>query len=135
MTEQKQKYTTKETLSNTAVKVYDYIVSYKHLHDGIPPTLREIVEFIPEISSTSHASHHLKFLERAGLIKRDPAMSSRNILVTNGQWRIKTTTMQTYFPNTEAKILTAMNITGHPRGCRCTRCLVIREEPQFEARP
>ena len=58
-------------LTGRQQEIWDYLVDYVDQH-GYPPTVREIGEAVGLASpSTVHA--HLANLERAGLLKRDPA--------------------------------------------------------------
>ncbi len=60
-----------EMLTGRQQEIWDYLVDYVDQH-GYPPTVREIGEAVGLASpSTVHA--HLANLERAGLLKRDPA--------------------------------------------------------------
>lgn len=62
--------------------IYDFIVQFKAAHDGISPTIREIMAAC-DITSTSVTSHHLMMLERAGRIVRykGDRGATRNIML------------------------------------------------------
>lgn len=65
--------------------IYDAIVQYKMVHDGIPPTIRWLMETL-DISSTSVVSHHLRKLEQASKIEMEGEGRSRQIKVVGGRW-------------------------------------------------
>jgi hypothetical protein len=72
-------------LPESARAIYAFIIAYKTAHDGIPPSLREIVEECG-IASTSVASYNLNKLQAAGLIRINPETRARNIEVVGGRW-------------------------------------------------
>lgn len=61
-----------------------YIVRHKLEHDGVAPTVREIVEEAG-ISSTSVVCYHLGLLEAEGRIRR-MKKEPRAIAVVGGRW-------------------------------------------------
>jgi repressor LexA len=60
-------------LSEKSVEIYDVIVEHTELH-GWAPSVREIGERVG-LTSTSTVHHHLRRLERHGLIVRGPRQS------------------------------------------------------------
>jgi len=56
-------------LSPRQQDVLDAIVSYKRDHDGVAPTIRELMVAV-DLNSTSAVSYHLDRLERKGYIVR-----------------------------------------------------------------
>lgn len=72
-------------------RVYKFIVSYKKIHDGNSPTIREIGDACG-ISSTSVVVYWLIRLEDQGLIRRpEPPVGNRyatKIEVVGGEWRL-----------------------------------------------
>jgi predicted transcriptional regulator len=62
-------------------RVFEFIVAFKHEHDGNSPTIREIMVNC-RISSTSMVCFYLNQLVAKGLIKRPDA----NIEVVGGKW-------------------------------------------------
>lgn len=77
-----------EALPETAQTIYNYLVIYKAEHDGISPTVQEIMTGA-RLASISNIGNHLAMLERAHLIKRLPG-TSRGIMVTGGRWQMDT---------------------------------------------
>lgn len=69
--------------------VFDYIVEYKSAHDGIAPSLDDIMQAVG-ISSKSVAMHHLHKLERNGRIRRPEYGANRHIEVVGGRWELIT---------------------------------------------
>jgi SOS-response transcriptional repressor LexA len=72
-------------------RVFDFILKYKHEHDGNSPSFREIGEACG-ISSTAVVSYWLKRLETQGLIllPEDPgAHTNRRIEVVGGCWMME----------------------------------------------
>jgi repressor LexA len=67
---------------NIQQQIYQFIVTFLREHHR-PPTNREIGVAL-NINSTGHISHHLKELEKKGLIERE-ARKSRGIKLTNAQ--------------------------------------------------
>jgi SOS-response transcriptional repressor LexA len=70
---------------STTSRVLRYIILYKRRHDGVAPTVREIMDACG-ISSTSVVAYHLKRLEAAGKIICGDFGSSRAIEVVGGRW-------------------------------------------------
>ena len=70
-------------MNDTAEGVYEFILRYKALHDGVAPTLREI-GVACGINSTSVVAYNLGKLEAAGKIKLSGG--SRGIEVIGGRW-------------------------------------------------
>lgn len=67
--------------------VLAYIVEYKTAHDGISPTLREMMTAL-DISSTSEANRAVRELVKQGRLKLHPRRGkNRNLMVVGGQWR------------------------------------------------
>jgi len=66
-------------------RVFQFIVTYKREHDGISPTLREIVE-AGLASSTSHAKDVLITLYGDGRIDFAKGSAPRAIMVVGGRW-------------------------------------------------
>lgn len=64
--------------------IYAYIVRHKLEHDGVSPTVREILVEVG-ISSTSVVCYHLGLLEEAGKIVRMEG-EPRGIVVVGGRW-------------------------------------------------
>ena len=58
-----------EKLTHTQQKVYDYLV--QKVHDGVPPSVREIGSAVG-LRSTSSVQANLNALEQKGYISRDP---------------------------------------------------------------
>lgn len=58
-----------EKLTDTQQKVYDYLV--RKMHDGVPPSVREIGSAVG-LRSTSSVQANLNALEKKGYISRDP---------------------------------------------------------------
>jgi repressor LexA len=56
-------------LTPTRQALLDAIVEYKEEHDGVAPTMRELMA-LTDMSSTSVVSYHLGQLERRGFISR-----------------------------------------------------------------
>lgn len=73
-------------MNKTTKKVFDYIVAYKLAHDGIAPTVREIVSNVAGVSSTSHSQYCLEKLEKEGLIEAGGGKKPRYIKVLGGLW-------------------------------------------------
>ena len=67
------------SLTERQQQVYDFLVAYLALN-GFPPTLQEIARHL-QVSGNLGVLRHLKVLERAGLITRNPG-SSRAIVLT-----------------------------------------------------
>lgn len=63
-------------------KVMHYIIRYKEVHDGLSPTMREIMVGCG-MFSTSHVDYYLQQLEEMDLIKRS---GRRGIQVIGGVW-------------------------------------------------
>jgi hypothetical protein len=81
-------HTPRQHIKPTAEGAYEFIVTYKHGHDGNSPTYREIMEGCG-ISSTSMVVFYLTKLEQRGLIRRpEPEIGARyaKIEVIGGQW-------------------------------------------------
>ena len=66
-----------EKLTQTQQKVYDYLV--RKVHDGVPPSVREIGSAVG-LRSTSSVQANLNALEEKGYISRDP-MHKRSIRI------------------------------------------------------
>ena len=66
-----------EKLTQTQQKVYDYLV--QKVHDGVPPSVREIGSAVG-LRSTSSVQANLNALESKGYISRDP-MHKRSIRI------------------------------------------------------
>ncbi len=66
-----------EKLTSRQQQVLDFITEHID-HNGYPPTLREISQYLGT-SGTVSALHHLEALERKGYIRREPG-SSRGIV-------------------------------------------------------
>ena len=64
--------------------VYSYIVRFKRGHDGIPPTIREIMVACG-ISSTSVTNDYVEALREMGWIRKLD-LGSRCIAIPSGQW-------------------------------------------------
>ncbi len=64
--------------------LYEFILSYKAAHDGVPPTTRDVIDAL-DFTSTSVVAYHLGLLEDANLIRR-PCDGRRAIEVVGGQW-------------------------------------------------
>lgn len=64
--------------------IFAFIVRHKLEHDGVAPTVREILGAVG-ISSTSVVCYHLALLEEAGRIRRMEG-EPRAIVVVGGQW-------------------------------------------------
>lgn len=64
--------------------VFDFVVEFKHKHDGNSPTLREICDGL-QISSTSMAHRALADLHKQGRIRVDTSRA-RGIIVVGGRW-------------------------------------------------
>ena len=56
-------------LSSRQQEMLDAIVAYKAEHDGVSPTIRELMVAV-DLNSTSAVSYHLDRLERKGYIVR-----------------------------------------------------------------
>jgi repressor LexA len=67
-------------LTRRQQQVYDFLVAYL-VANGYPPTLQEIASHL-QVSGNLGVLRHLKALERADLITRNPG-SSRSITLTN----------------------------------------------------
>lgn len=65
--------------------VFDFILKYKQAHDGISPTVREIME-ATEYNSTSAVMAALEALRDQGLIKMPIEKRTRQIQVVGGVW-------------------------------------------------
>lgn len=63
--------------------VYDYIVRYKRINDGVAPAIRDI-QTACGISSTSVVAWHLDKLVAQRRIRRGPG--GRNLRVVGGAW-------------------------------------------------
>lgn len=61
--------------------VFEFVVAFKSVKDGLSPTVREIGCAIG-LKSTSHVVRILEWLEREGKIQRD----SHGIVVIGGRW-------------------------------------------------
>jgi len=57
-----------EAINETQKRIYEYLV--ERLHDGVPPSVREIGAAVG-LRSPSSVQAHLEVLERAGYIERD----------------------------------------------------------------
>lgn len=57
-----------------ADEVMAYIVDYKAIHDGVPPSIRDIMEEL-DLSSTSVARYYMSNLERRGKIEITPRVA------------------------------------------------------------
>lgn len=68
-------------------EVYAYIVFYKEEHDGIPPTLSEIIENCLWIGNITAARRVLESLEKQGKITWGKG-KRRYIKVIGGKWRL-----------------------------------------------
>jgi SOS-response transcriptional repressor LexA len=69
-------------------RVFTFIVNYKTQHDGIAPSLREIMNAC-DISSTSMVHVVLNLLEEGGRIERVGGKGTgRNIAVVGGSWQM-----------------------------------------------
>ena len=77
-----------EQASELQRKIYEFITSYMKT-EGKPPTIREMCQALG-IASTSHVDHHLKMLEKRGLIERQPK-KSRGIKLVKEQPVVSTT--------------------------------------------
>ena len=64
--------------------ILDYLIAFKTEHDGVSPTRRQICDAC-NISSTGVVAHHLRQLERHGLIEMGDQYT-RGIGVTGGKW-------------------------------------------------
>lgn len=80
--------------------VFDYIVEYKTAHDGLSPTLREIMDNC-SISSTSVVSYILTQLEQEGKIVRF-GQKDRAIMIPGGRW--VRPRVATYIPMEEEQV-------------------------------
>ncbi len=67
-------------------QIYRWIVAFKRSHDGLSPTLREIMEGCG-ISSTSVAHFHVAKLQRQGKVRRHGPGMNRNLVVVGGSWQ------------------------------------------------
>jgi len=89
LTRQRVKQITRLYFSPRPYRKYDpndvlqFIISFKRLHNGDSPTLREICEACG-VSSSSVAKHILNRLANAGLITQEPGTS--RISVIGGSW-------------------------------------------------
>lgn len=77
-------------LHPAAVAILNFVVQFKRENDGCAPSLRELVENVEGVASTSMAQLYLDELEAAGLICRirlpDGTAAARGILVLGGSW-------------------------------------------------
>lgn len=62
--------------------LYDYIVSYCQEHQGLPPTIRDLIDEF-DYASTSVANYHVTKLVEAGLIVKGEA---GRMQVVGGKW-------------------------------------------------
>jgi repressor LexA len=70
--------------TSRAKVVFEFIVGFKRAHDGISPSMREILEGC-DISSTSLVNYYLERLVDKGLIERYGDWGkSRNLMVVGG---------------------------------------------------
>lgn len=81
----KRKRPVEKRISERQAATMAYIKMYKRTHDGIPPTVREIQEYVG-VSSTSLVANDLRALVQQGKIYFIRSM----IAVTGGEWRMKT---------------------------------------------
>jgi len=66
-------------------QVFKFIVDYKREHDGLAPTVREIMRGVG-VGSTSVVVYHLERLEGQGRIRLLGWGRSRGIMVVGGRW-------------------------------------------------
>jgi hypothetical protein len=71
------------SMTDTAQGVYAYIIRYKQAHDGVAPTVREIMDAC-DVSSSSVVAYNLDKLVLAGLIRC--RARRRHIEVVGGKW-------------------------------------------------
>lgn len=73
--------------TDRSLEMYDWIVEFKRNHDGLSPTVREIMDGMG-YNTTSVVHYHLEELKRMGLIKiyRGGEATSRSIMVPGGRW-------------------------------------------------
>ncbi len=64
--------------------VFDFIIGYKQEHDGVSPSVREILS-MTGFHSTSHAYYYLYQLAQAGKIRMQPG-EARSIEVIGAKW-------------------------------------------------
>lgn len=76
----------KQPLNPKEMRVFDWIVAYKITHNGNSPTIREIMEGVSFLSSTSNVRYYLDKLHDKGWIVAEEDGSSRNIVVVGGRW-------------------------------------------------
>lgn len=67
--------------------IFDYIVAFKTEHDGTSPSVREILDGVGYISSTSTINHHLEKLREKGWIKVEKVKGQyRHLQIVGGSW-------------------------------------------------
>ena len=64
------------------------IIRFKKEHDGLSPTIRELMALTGS-KSTSVVEFHLEGLERGGRIRRIGVGTSRGIAVNGGRWSME----------------------------------------------
>ncbi len=72
-------------LSPKMVRVLDFIIRYKMVHDGNSPTSREIADGCA-VSSVSVVHYYLRRLEEANRIDIGRKGKSRHIQIPGAQW-------------------------------------------------
>ncbi len=72
-------------LSPKMVRVLDFIIRYKMVHDGNSPSIRQIADGC-NISSTNTVNYYLRRLAGAGRIDIGRKGESRHIQIPGAQW-------------------------------------------------
>lgn len=76
-----------EPLTPAQKRVFDFIVAFKARHDGTSPSVREILEGVGHISSTSTINHHIDKLREKGWIKAEKVKGQyRHLQIVGGSW-------------------------------------------------
>ena len=73
------------SLNETDIEVFQFIVRFKHTHNGNSPSMLEI-ERGTCASSRSHVHYVLKKLEDAGFLKMGENQRSRGIQIPGTEW-------------------------------------------------
>lgn len=76
-----------DNLSKREHQLLTCIIQYKKAHDGVSPTIREMMD-ATEMVSTSVVDFYLRKLEVAGYIQRTPG-KSRMIQVSGYEWKMQ----------------------------------------------
>jgi len=74
-------------LTEKQQEILDYLIAYKIEHDGVPPSVAEIVEHF-NYNTTSAAIFHLRNIANLGYISMTPR-EARSIQILGGEWTYK----------------------------------------------